>query len=58
MIRRALELEAVSMTLEVRESNADAQRFYKTFGFKKTGVKKGYYTDNCEDAWIMSLTFS
>ncbi|QQK78201.1 ribosomal protein S18-alanine N-acetyltransferase [Salicibibacter cibarius] len=58
MIRRALELEAISMTLEVRESNTDAQSFYKTFGFKKSGVKKGYYTDNCEDAWIMRLAFS
>ncbi|QQK79208.1 ribosomal protein S18-alanine N-acetyltransferase [Salicibibacter cibi] len=58
MIRRALALEATSMTLEVRESNTDAQGFYKTFGFKKTGIKEGYYTDNCEDAWIMRLAFS
>ncbi len=41
------------MTLEVRVSNAVAQNLYKKFGFHGVGVRKGYYTDNHEDALIM-----
>jgi [ribosomal protein S18]-alanine N-acetyltransferase len=41
------------MTLEVRVSNHVAQRLYRKFGYKSVGVRKGYYTDNNEDALIM-----
>lgn len=44
---------AVRMTLEVRESNTVAQSLYKKLGFVVTGKRKGYYTDNQEDALIM-----
>ncbi|SDJ31381.1 ribosomal protein S18-alanine N-acetyltransferase [Natribacillus halophilus] len=57
IIAQALNFGVKTLTLEVRESNSIAQHFYSVFGFQKTGVKKGYYTDNSEDAWIMSLTF-
>ena|ERR671918_2368933 len=40
-------------TLEVRVSNEGAIRLYERFGFKKRGVRRGYYTDNREDALIM-----
>jgi ribosomal-protein-alanine N-acetyltransferase len=40
-------------TLEVRVSNESAIRLYERFGFKKRGVRRGYYTDNREDALIM-----
>ena len=40
-------------TLEVRESNAAAIRLYERLGFVKQGVRRGYYTDNREDALIM-----
>jgi ribosomal-protein-alanine N-acetyltransferase len=40
-------------TLEVRVSNADAIRLYERFGFRSRGVRRGYYTDNREDALIM-----
>jgi len=40
-------------TLEVRVSNADAIRVYERNGFYATGVRRGYYTDNREDALIM-----
>ncbi len=40
-------------TLEVRVSNADAIRLYERLGFKAKGVRRGYYTDNREDAVIM-----
>jgi ribosomal-protein-alanine N-acetyltransferase len=40
-------------TLEVRVSNADAIRLYEKLGFEARGIRRGYYTDNREDALIM-----
>lgn len=40
-------------TLEVRVSNLDAIRLYEKLGFERHGVRRGYYTDNREDALIM-----
>jgi ribosomal-protein-alanine N-acetyltransferase len=40
-------------TLEVRVSNDVAIRLYERAGFKPRGVRRGYYTDNREDALIM-----
>jgi [ribosomal protein S18]-alanine N-acetyltransferase len=40
-------------TLEVRVSNGAAISLYERFGFVSRGVRRGYYTDNREDAVIM-----
>jgi ribosomal-protein-alanine N-acetyltransferase len=40
-------------TLEVRVSNTSAIALYERFGFEASGVRRGYYTDNREDALIM-----
>jgi [ribosomal protein S18]-alanine N-acetyltransferase len=40
-------------TLEVRVSNTGAIRLYERLGFVARGVRRGYYTDNREDALIM-----
>lgn len=40
-------------TLEVRVSNDTAIALYRRLGFVETGVRRGYYTDNREDALIM-----
>jgi ribosomal-protein-alanine N-acetyltransferase len=40
-------------TLEVRVSNTGAIALYERLGFKARGVRRGYYTDNREDALIM-----
>jgi ribosomal-protein-alanine N-acetyltransferase len=40
-------------TLEVRVSNEAAIRLYEQLGFKARGIRRGYYTDNREDALIM-----
>jgi len=45
------------VTLEVRVSNITAQNLYLKYGFQKTGLRKGYYLDNREDAIIMSTDY-
>ena len=40
-------------TLEVRVSNDGAIRLYEEAGFRARGIRRGYYTDNREDALIM-----
>lgn len=42
-----------SMTLEVRKGNINAQRLYFKYGFTVEGIRKGYYSDNGEDALIL-----
>lgn len=46
-------LNCNDITLEVRESNIPAQNLYKKFDFKEEGIRKGYYSDNGENAIIM-----
>jgi len=41
--------------LEVRRTNFKAQSLYQQFGFKVVGVRKNYYKDNNEDAFLMNL---
>jgi ribosomal-protein-alanine N-acetyltransferase len=41
------------MTLEVRESNAIAQALYRKYGFTTVSTRKGYYSDNNENALVM-----
>ena len=53
-IKQAIEYELRHVTLEVRVSNHVAQNLYKKYGFKERGLRKGYYTDNREDALIMT----
>jgi len=43
------------VTLEVRRSNEAAQRLYRRFAFKATGLRPKYYVDDAEDAAVMSL---
>ena len=42
--------------LEGRVNNVKAINFYEKFGFSKEAVRKNYYTDNSEDALLMSLS--
>ena len=43
------------VTLEVRKSNVLAQKLYESMGFLTTGLRKGYYSDDGEDALAMAL---
>jgi len=53
LIQRAYHLGSRWLTLEVRPSNDVAVRLYEKFGFKVIGRRRGYYTDNNEDAIVM-----
>ncbi len=43
------------VTLEVRESNYAAQQMYLKHGFRVVGRRPRYYSDNQEDAVLMSI---
>jgi len=51
--QKALTYGSTAMTLEVRVSNEIAQNLYRKLGFKPSGLRPKYYTDNQEDALIM-----
>ena len=44
------------ITLEVRESNTAAKNLYYKYGFRDSGIRKGYYADNNENALLMWKT--
>lgn len=44
----------IAVTLECRVSNTGAQALYEKYGFARAGIRKRYYTDNGEDAVIMT----
>ena len=46
---------ATRVTLEVRQSNEPAKRLYLSLGFVQSGLRKGYYSDDGEDAFTMAL---
>jgi len=54
VIDMATKLNAYIITLEVRASNTAAQGLYHKYGFTQVGLRRGYYTDNREDAVLMS----
>jgi ribosomal-protein-alanine N-acetyltransferase len=41
-------------TLEVRLSNLPARKLYEKYGFRPVGIRPRYYSDNGEDALIMT----
>ena len=50
----ALELGAARLTLEVRPTNSPARALYARFGFAEVGRRPRYYTDDGEDALVMT----
>jgi ribosomal-protein-alanine N-acetyltransferase len=50
----ALDRRAREATLEVRLSNLPARRLYEKYGFRPVGIRPHYYSDNNEDALIMT----
>jgi ribosomal-protein-alanine N-acetyltransferase len=54
LVELSLEIGAQRMTLEVRAGNEAAQALYRRFGFIDVGRRPRYYTDDNEDALIMT----
>ena len=54
LVDTAIEIGARIMTLEVRISNTVAQNLYLKYGFRQSGLRRRYYSDNNEDALIMT----
>ncbi|PKB79830.1 MAG: ribosomal-protein-alanine N-acetyltransferase [SAR202 cluster bacterium Io17-Chloro-G9] len=55
-LRAAMEYGSKVMTLEARVSNFIAQRLYEKYDFTTVGTRKAYYSDNREDAVIMTTS--
>jgi ribosomal-protein-alanine N-acetyltransferase len=55
VVAAARHQDRVRVTLDVRFSNVPAQNLYRSFGFVPRGLRKGYYSDNGEDALVMAL---
>src|SRR5947209_539 len=51
---RAVERTAREAPLEVRLSTMPARRLYEKYGFRPVGIRPRYYSDNGEDALIMT----
>ena len=43
-------------TLEVRVSNVGARRLYEKYGFRPVGIRPRYYSDDYEDALVMTTS--
>ncbi|PJF30612.1 MAG: ribosomal-protein-alanine N-acetyltransferase [Candidatus Thermofonsia Clade 1 bacterium] len=56
MVLRGMRLGATYCVLEVRVSNVPAINLYRKYEFQIVSVRKGYYRDNNEDAYLMHLT--
>jgi ribosomal-protein-alanine N-acetyltransferase len=54
MTKIAYDIAAQRVTLEVRVSNTIAQNLYRKYGFMVVGTRRRYYSDNNEDAYIMT----
>ena len=54
MLDLAISRHAREATLEVRLSNVPARRLYEKYGFRPVGLRPNYYSDNGEDALIMT----
>lgn len=58
MAQQARDYGARSLLLEVRPSNAAAQRLYRRYGFTTIGLRRGYYPapQGREDAQVMRVS--
>ncbi len=53
LLDEAIAQGASWITLEVRESNEAAQKLYRKYGFTTVSTRRGYYSDNGENALVM-----
>ncbi|MCE5198635.1 MAG: ribosomal protein S18-alanine N-acetyltransferase [Armatimonadota bacterium] len=53
LLEEAIYRGAKRATLEVRQSNEVAQNLYRKYEFAPAAIRRGYYTDNHENAVVM-----
>ncbi|MEG0710499.1 MAG: ribosomal protein S18-alanine N-acetyltransferase [Longicatena sp.] len=53
MVEQAIALQCENIMLEVRVSNQIAKNLYERYGFIEINMRKNYYSDNGEDAFVM-----
>lgn len=59
MVLRFLQASRMKeVTLEVRPSNLAALRLYQSFDFEQVAVRKNYYQNPTEDAYLLQKIFS
>ena len=54
-IETALRERQAVVTLECRVSNVVALKLYEKYGFERVGLRPRYYSDNHEDAYVMTV---
>jgi len=58
LLRNAARRGAVSLGLEVRESNVAARQLYEKLGFSEIGRRAGYYRDPIEDGLLLRISIA
>ena len=58
LLEQARQSGVTSVLLEVRESNAAAQRLYEKLGFSEVGRRPNYYREPPEDALLLKISIS
>ncbi len=58
LARTATEYGALTVTLEVRETNLAAQLFYRECGLRAVRIERDFYADTGEDAYVMEKPLS
>lgn len=57
LIKECKSLDLAFITLEVRASNIPAVKLYQSLGFTQVGLRKNYYKEPLEDAWLLTKYF-
>lgn len=57
LIAKLLPQRRTRIMLEVRETNREAQEFFKSVGFRAVSVLRNYYDDSPEDAYLMQYRY-
>ena len=58
LVRQGSHAGAVSLGLEVRESNAAARQLYEKLGFSEVGRRAGYYRNPIEDGLLLRISIA
>ena len=57
LVEELMAIGSKCLTLEVRDSNTPARTLYEKLGFQQIGLRKNYYRNPKEDAYILRKEF-